>query len=217
MTENIWVQTASLNRQEELMIRKGKTMKNCIQGNLIIAIVWANFIGWISRQSLAVTGPALFSKIEGQEFMKSEQDNLITAIVAKNPAGSSRKASQGEGWRGLMMKNSGVFEKIPKGVNLLYLPHRKSAAKPRCHWPARISENEGESVMTCIKHNITTIAEATNVILEIIEILVNKAKRVCFSGISIANEVEIKNRLWHGHSCASQSFGDYGILGIPGT
>jgi hypothetical protein len=125
-----WLKKKEEKRKKGINDTKGKSMKIRIQGNLIIAIEWAKFIGWISRQSLAVTGPARFSKIEGQEFMKSEQDNLITAIVAENPAGSSRKPALDLGWSWLILKNSGVFEKIPKGVNLLYLPQRKRAAKP---------------------------------------------------------------------------------------
>jgi hypothetical protein len=107
-------------------------MKNCMQGNLIIFA--------ISGECGAKDKPANpYCQGDSEDYqklimskMKSKQDNLITAIVSKNPAGKSCKAAQREGWSKIMIKNSGVFEKIPKGVNLLYLPHRKSAANPCC-------------------------------------------------------------------------------------
>jgi hypothetical protein len=107
-------------------------MKNRVQGNLIIAAVWANSAGWISHKSLAVTGPARFSKIDGQEFMKLERDDSATIIAPENMTRKSRKAAQDVGWRGSALKSRGFFEKIPKDVNLLYLPQRKSVATQCC-------------------------------------------------------------------------------------
>jgi hypothetical protein len=58
---------------------------------------------------------------EGKSVLKFVQK----VALSKNPAGSSRKAAQGKGWSKIVIKNSGVFEKIPKGVNLLFLPNRE--------------------------------------------------------------------------------------------
>jgi hypothetical protein len=102
-------------------------MKNRIQGNLIIAAVWANLAGWINRQCHAVRGLAQVSK----KWRKSVLKFLQKVALSKNPAAKSRKVAQALGWRGLVIKNSGVFDKIPKGVNLLFLPQWKSAANQR--------------------------------------------------------------------------------------
>jgi hypothetical protein len=105
-------------------------MKNCIQGNLIIFTFSAIFTKWISRQSRAVSWLARFIKNEGKSVM-----NLLQKFsLLKNPAGKISKPSPLKGWRGLVIKNSGVFDKIPKGVNLLFLPQRLRAANPRGHW-----------------------------------------------------------------------------------
>jgi hypothetical protein len=107
-------------------------MKYCIQGNLIIFTISGICGGKDeSAKPCCQRDSDDYRKLR-MSVMKSKRDNLITAIVSENPAGSSRKAAQGEGWSGLALKNSGVFDKIPKGITLLGLPQRKSAAKPRC-------------------------------------------------------------------------------------
>jgi hypothetical protein len=50
---------------------------------------------------------------------------LQKVTLLKISAGKISKPAQGLGWRGLALKNRGVFDKIPKGMNLLYLPHRQ--------------------------------------------------------------------------------------------
>jgi hypothetical protein len=86
-------------------------MKNCIQGNLIIAAVWTYFTGWVSSQSLAVSGIARIDENEGKSVLKFVQK----VALSKNPAGSSRKALRALGWRGSALKNRGFLKKYLKG------------------------------------------------------------------------------------------------------
>ena len=97
-------------------------MKNCIQGNLIIFTISGKCGGKDKPAKPYCQRDSDYYRKFMMSVMKSKQDNSITVIVAKNTAGKSRKPAQGMGWRGLVIKNSGVFEKIPKGVNLLFLP-----------------------------------------------------------------------------------------------
>jgi hypothetical protein len=97
-------------------------MKNCLQGNLIIFIISGICDGKDEPEKRCCQRDSENYRKLMMSEMKSKQDNSITVIVAKNTAGKSRKPAQGMGWRGLVIKNSGVFEKIPKGVNLLFLP-----------------------------------------------------------------------------------------------
>jgi hypothetical protein len=114
-------------------------MKNRIQGNLIIAVLWANLTGWINRQSRAVSAFAQISK----KWRKSVMNILQKVALSKNPAGSSRKALQGAGLSGIVIKNKGVFEEIPKGVNL-FLPHRKSTANQRWKRSGAVRQAQSE-------------------------------------------------------------------------
>jgi hypothetical protein len=107
-------------------------MKNCIQGNLIIFTISGKCGGKDKPAKPYCQRDSDNYRKLMMSVMKSKQDNSITAIVSENPAGESRKPAQALSWRGSALKNSGVFDKIPKGVNLLCLPQRKSAANPRC-------------------------------------------------------------------------------------
>jgi len=91
-------------------------MKNCIQGNLIIFTISGKCGEKDEPAKLCCQRDSDDYRILKMSVMKAEQDNSITAIVSENPAGSSRKSAQAVGWRGSVIKNSGVFEKIHKGI-----------------------------------------------------------------------------------------------------
>jgi hypothetical protein len=104
---------------------KGKTMNNCIQGNLIIFDLTSKCGGKDkSAKPCYQLVSEDYQKLK-MSVMKKIKDKIIMAAALKNPAGKSRKAAQALGWRDSALKNSGVFDKIPKGMNLLFLPHRQ--------------------------------------------------------------------------------------------
>jgi hypothetical protein len=72
-------------------------MKNCIQGNLIIFTISGICDGKDEPAKPCCKRDSDDYRKLMMSGMKSKQDNLITAIVSKNPAGSSRKAAQALG------------------------------------------------------------------------------------------------------------------------
>ena len=72
-------------------------MKNCIQGNLIIFTISGKCGGKDESAKPCCQRDSEDYRKLMMSGMKSKQDNLITAIVSKNSAGSSRKAAQALG------------------------------------------------------------------------------------------------------------------------
>jgi hypothetical protein len=87
MVENIQVQPCKFEPAKGISEKGGKTMKNRIQGNLIIFAISANYTRWISRQSLAVRGLAQNSKkwrkIVTDFLRKVALSKIRQALVAK--------------------------------------------------------------------------------------------------------------------------------------